>query len=358
MAGAVNLALAGLACVVVAGAVVAVSAREARAALLGLLVVLLAAPLLADPLPGPLPIAARLAAAFLACRLIADRDPRPRRADERLATRLAGRGAGRASRRRSSGSGRTASGAAALGPAEAQAAGFAVGVLAASPMVSSRDVFRLGIGRDAPARRRAARPGRARRDAVGARAARHERAASSGRRRRGRASSIRRRPAAARRSASARRRDDGPRAVATPRPTARDAPADHPPVTVLPFLVIAFGAGAASLLTRGNARLSTAIGILGLRGRRDRRGDDPAPTTTLAIGGGELVGSEYLRLFALLGAVVALALAVLGLATTSHRHAPGRAARRDRRGRPGARPARRPDRRPRGDGRRPGSASS
>ena len=35
-------------------------------------------------------------------------------------------------------------------------------------------------------------------------------------------------------------------------------------MTILPFLVITFGAGAASLLTRGNARLSTSIGILGL----------------------------------------------------------------------------------------------
>ena len=66
-----NPALAALTCVVVAGAVVAVSAREARAALLGLLVVLLGSALIADPLPGALPIAARLVAAFLAARLIA-----------------------------------------------------------------------------------------------------------------------------------------------------------------------------------------------------------------------------------------------------------------------------------------------
>ncbi|HET9347100.1 MAG TPA: hypothetical protein VFO05_15515, partial [Candidatus Limnocylindrales bacterium] len=37
-------------------------------------------------------------------------------------------------------------GAAALGPAEASAAGFALGVLAAAPIVTSRDVYRLGVG--------------------------------------------------------------------------------------------------------------------------------------------------------------------------------------------------------------------
>jgi len=66
----VNVLLAGLTAAVLAGAVVAVSAREARASLLGLLVVLLASSLLTDPLPGPLPLAARIAAALLAARLI------------------------------------------------------------------------------------------------------------------------------------------------------------------------------------------------------------------------------------------------------------------------------------------------
>ena len=37
-------------------------------------------------------------------------------------------------------------GATALGPAAASAAGFAVGVLAAAPILTSRDVYRLGIG--------------------------------------------------------------------------------------------------------------------------------------------------------------------------------------------------------------------
>ena len=47
------------------------------------------------------------------------------------------------------------------------------------------------------------------------------------------------------------------------------------------------------------------------------------PEDTLVIGGSELAGSDYLRLFALVGSLVALALTVLGLASTSHRNAPG-----------------------------------
>lgn len=140
-----NLALAGLACVVVAGAVVAVSARETRTALLGLLVALLGASLIADPLPGPLPIAARLASAFLACRLIAVaiRNLDVPTSGSRLGWPVDVLAAAAAA---IIGFGTHGLGAPGLGPAEAQAAGFALGVLAASPIVSSRDVFRLGVG--------------------------------------------------------------------------------------------------------------------------------------------------------------------------------------------------------------------
>jgi NADH:ubiquinone oxidoreductase subunit 2 (subunit N) len=93
-------------------------------------------------------------------------------------------------------------------------------------------------------------------------------------------------------------------------------------VTILPFLAIAFGAAAASLLTRGNASLSAAIGIAGLVGSVVAA-TAIRPTDALTIGGSELVGSEYLRLFAVLGSVAALVLTILGLATTTHRHVPG-----------------------------------
>jgi hypothetical protein len=92
-------------------------------------------------------------------------------------------------------------------------------------------------------------------------------------------------------------------------------------VTILVFLAITFGAGTASLLTRARPGLSATIGILGLAAAAiaaSRIGVDEA----LKIGGGELVGSAYLRLFTTLGCLVALLLAVLGLVTTTHPHAP------------------------------------
>ena len=93
-------------------------------------------------------------------------------------------------------------------------------------------------------------------------------------------------------------------------------------MSVLPFLAIAFGAAAASLLARGNVALSSGIGIVGLAAAAIaattiRAGD------SLTIGGSQLVGSDYLRLFALLACVAALVLAIVGLATRSHRNAPG-----------------------------------
>jgi hypothetical protein len=141
----VTILLAALTATVIAGAVVAVSAREARASLLGLLVVLIASPLLADPLPGPLPLAARIAAAFLAGRLIAiairdlDRPTMGSRLGWPVEALAAVAGA-------VVGFGTHGLGAPALGPAGASAAGFAVGVLAAAPIVTSGDVYRLGTG--------------------------------------------------------------------------------------------------------------------------------------------------------------------------------------------------------------------
>jgi hypothetical protein len=141
----VNLALAAITAVVVGGAVVAVTARDARATLLGLLVVLLGSALIADPLPGPLPLAARMAAAFLACRLIAVaiRGERVVTSGSRLGWPVEVLAAVAAA---FVGIGTHGLGATPAGPGEAQAAGFAVGVLAVAPIVSGRDVLRLGIG--------------------------------------------------------------------------------------------------------------------------------------------------------------------------------------------------------------------
>ena len=139
-----NPLLAGIAAIAVAGAVLAASAREPRATVLGLLIVLLAVPLVVDPWPGPFAILARIAAALLAARLLsiglrgdfAGEGSRIGWQAEALAA-LAAAVAGYASH---------GLGAAALGPAEAQAAGFALGALAAAPLVTGRDVLRLSVG--------------------------------------------------------------------------------------------------------------------------------------------------------------------------------------------------------------------
>lgn len=140
-----SLVLAALTGVVVVGAVVAVTARHTRTGLLGLLVALLAAPLVADPLPGPLSIAARIVGAVLACQLvaIAIRAEAEPTGGSRLGWPVEALAAAAAV---VLGFGTHGLGAAGAGPAQAQAAGFAVGVLAATPLVTGRDVFRLGVG--------------------------------------------------------------------------------------------------------------------------------------------------------------------------------------------------------------------
>jgi hypothetical protein len=140
----VNVALAGFAGVTVAGAVLAVSARDVRATVLGILVVLLAAPLVASPWPGPLPILARLAAALLAARLLTiglrdvtltggSRIGWPAEALAAAAAAVIGFGS-------------HGLGAVGLGPAEAQVAGFGLIALAITPLATGRDVLRLGVG--------------------------------------------------------------------------------------------------------------------------------------------------------------------------------------------------------------------
>jgi len=65
-----NLALAGVALAVTAGAVIAASSREARAALVGLVLTLGLGPFLTDPLPGPAVAGARVVTGILVAYLL------------------------------------------------------------------------------------------------------------------------------------------------------------------------------------------------------------------------------------------------------------------------------------------------
>jgi hypothetical protein len=147
-----NAVLVATALTVVAGAIVAVSSRDGRVALAGLAVVLVASPLLADPVPAPLPLLARILGALLAIELLW------------IAVRVTGGGtrgslvgwpvealvaaagavAGVLVSSAVAGSAFTSS---AAGPAPAAVgAAFALGALAIVPLVVGRDALRLAVG--------------------------------------------------------------------------------------------------------------------------------------------------------------------------------------------------------------------
>lgn len=140
-----NPALAGVALAVLLGAVVGASARTTRTAVLGLILAMVGASFLAEPLPDSLGLAARLVGTLLAGYLlwIAGRDPDARTGGSRLgwpAELLVATAAAVV------GYGSHGLGAPANGPALAQAAGFALAALAVAPIVNGRDVIRIGLG--------------------------------------------------------------------------------------------------------------------------------------------------------------------------------------------------------------------
>jgi hypothetical protein len=146
-----NPILAIVALAVVGGAVVVVAARDTRTVLLALVVTLVASPLLADPLSAPLGLAARLVGAILATYLlwVVARDrgeasllPSPTEGSRigwpaEILVAAAAAVVGFAAH---------GLGAPAGGPPLASAAGFAVAALALTPVVTGRDVVRVGTG--------------------------------------------------------------------------------------------------------------------------------------------------------------------------------------------------------------------
>jgi hypothetical protein len=139
-----NPVLGAVAAVVVAGAVVAVSVRDGRLAVVGLATTLVFAALLGAPLDAPLGLAASLSGGILAAYLLwiavrgggmtgGSRLGWPSEALLAGAAFLVGLGAHEL-------------GAPARGPVEAQAAGFALAALAIVPVATGRDVLRVGLG--------------------------------------------------------------------------------------------------------------------------------------------------------------------------------------------------------------------
>lgn len=146
-----NPILSGVALAVIAGAVVVVSARDARIVVVAAAFVLLLSAVVADPLATPVSLAARSVGALLAAYLlwIAARDhpeaglPPASTEGSRIGwpaeTLLAAAAA-------ITGYAAHGLGAPAGGPMEASVAGFALAALAVAPVLTGRDVFRVGVG--------------------------------------------------------------------------------------------------------------------------------------------------------------------------------------------------------------------
>jgi hypothetical protein len=140
----VDLLLPALGALVVIAAVVAVAASDPRLGVVGLAAAMALAPLIADPLPDPVAVGARIVAAALAAALLraaARADPLTRGtrigwpAD--LALAAAAFVAGWAAHDFSGGG---------LGPPAALAAGAALAAVAAPALVDRHDRFRIVVG--------------------------------------------------------------------------------------------------------------------------------------------------------------------------------------------------------------------
>ena len=92
-------------------------------------------------------------------------------------------------------------------------------------------------------------------------------------------------------------------------------------VSLVVFLVVTFGAAGVAFIGRGREGVATGVGIAGLA-VAVVAAVAIDPEQTLLIGGAGIAASEYVRLFLILGSLVGLALAVVGLAAGSSRDAP------------------------------------
>ena len=146
-----NPILAVVALAVIGSAVVVVAARDTRTVLLALTVTLVASPLLTDPLASPAGLAARFVGAVLAAFLlwVVAREHLHSRT---LASPTGGSRIGWPAEALFGAAAAVVGysahglGAPAEGPALASAAGFAVAALAVAPVLTGRDVMRVGTG--------------------------------------------------------------------------------------------------------------------------------------------------------------------------------------------------------------------
>jgi hypothetical protein len=140
-----NPALAAVAIAILAGAVAAVFVRDARVAALSLAVVLAGAPFVADPIVPASGLAARVLGAVLATYLvwIVVRDGGFQTGGSRLGWAADGLVVAAAA---IVGYASHGLGAPTTGPAIASAVGFGLAALSVAPLLTGRDVIRVGIG--------------------------------------------------------------------------------------------------------------------------------------------------------------------------------------------------------------------
>ena len=93
-------------------------------------------------------------------------------------------------------------------------------------------------------------------------------------------------------------------------------------MTVVPFLAIGAAAGTISLLVRWHRGWSTTIALAGLL-TMAVVGSMIGSTATVAIGGSQLAGSDWLRLYAILGSVVGLLLVLVDVTAVHEPDVPG-----------------------------------
>ena len=92
-------------------------------------------------------------------------------------------------------------------------------------------------------------------------------------------------------------------------------------MSLLPFLLVTGVGAIAALLLRGRERVATAVGIVGLLAAVVAA-LAIRPGQSIVIDEGGFATTDYLRLFLVLGALVALLLAIVGEATGNQRDAP------------------------------------
>ncbi|HXI80382.1 MAG TPA: proton-conducting transporter membrane subunit [Verrucomicrobiae bacterium] len=93
-------------------------------------------------------------------------------------------------------------------------------------------------------------------------------------------------------------------------------------MTVLPFLLVAAVGGTVSLIVRGSRGWSTAVAVGALLGMAVTA-MAMSPTATIDIGGAVLAGSAWLRIYAILAAVVGLGLVAVDVTAFHEPDAPG-----------------------------------